>query len=216
MNIVNLTDISLSYYVKKQINHFFPDGKSSEFALIDRHLDESLERTLYCISKVKMWQADQFDVLHSSQYCTFLYYLANTIWQHEKAKNICTKLFFLNKSLNGIDCFYEIELPRVFLIAHSVGIVLAKATYGNYLVLYQNSTVGKNHGIAPVIEDNVILFANTAVIGRSLVKKGSVVSQGVSVLNRDTEASSLVYQGEAGSLVFKKPSHSIIEGFFRL
>jgi serine O-acetyltransferase len=98
------------------------------------------------------------------------------------------QLFLLNKALNAIDCIYEIELPETFFIGHSVGIVLAKARYGEHLVLYQNCTVGKNPGVAPVLAAGVVLHPNCAVIGRSLVRSGTVLSQGCSVINQATRA----------------------------
>jgi serine O-acetyltransferase len=62
--------------------------------------------------------------------------------------------------------------------------VLAKARYGNRLVLYQNSTVGKNHGAAPSLGEGVVLYPNSAIIGRCEIGAGSVIAQGVSVINR--------------------------------
>lgn len=215
MKIINLDRSRLASYVQAQIGHFFPTGEDAELALIDLHLHEALGRLERCIAQVRMWTPGQFDVLHSSQYCIFLYYLSNTIWRREQARSVCAKLFLLNKALNAIDCFYEIELPEVFFIGHSVGIVLAKASYGNHLVLYQNSTVGKNHGEAPVLEDGVILYPNTAVIGGCRVRSRSIIAQGVSVINRETEAGCIAYQGASGSLVFKAPSHDILADFFR-
>jgi serine O-acetyltransferase len=164
---------------------------------------------------VRLWRPGEFDYLHSSQYTTFLYYLANTLWHAGADPRLCTKLFLLNKALNGIDCYYEIELPEVFFIGHSVGIVLAKATYGEHLVLYQNSTVGKNHGVAPVLEDGVVLYPHSAVIGRSRVRHRSVIAQGVSVVNRDTEADRLVFQGAGGELVFKPAPRRALADIFR-
>ena len=216
MKIVSINEHQLSSYIHQQLKNFFPVPFSSDdILLIEKYLPETLHRTAYCIDHVSMWKPGFFDVLHSSQYCIFLYYLANTIWNHERQTTLCNKLFFLNKTLNGIDCFYEIVLPDIFFIGHSVGIVLAKATYGRYLVLYQNSTVGKNHGIAPVIEEKVILYPNSAVIGNSLVKKGSVISQGVSVINKTTQPDTLVFNGLCGALVYKKQSLKIVEGYFR-
>ncbi len=119
------------------------------------------------------------------------------------------------KALNGIDCFYEIELPEVFFIGHSVGIVLAKATYGNHLVLYQNSTVGKNHGIAPIIGDRVVLYPNSAVIGRCRIGSGSLISQGVSVINQDTPGQSAVFRGHGRNLEYKTLERDVINDFFR-
>ena len=162
-------------YVIMQLEHFFPDGQTGMKQIIGSGFDEALIRLEICINSIKMWRSGEFDYLHSSQYAIFLYFLANTLWRRGGDIRICTKLFFLNKTLNGIDCFYEIEMPEIFFIGHSVGIVLAKATYGNYLVLYQNSTVGKNHGIAPVLGDNVILYPNTAVLGSSHIQSGSII-----------------------------------------
>lgn len=215
MNIANLEAGLLGAYCREQLRRLVPFGDEADFPLIDKHLPEALKRLDHCIANVRWWQPGHFDILHSSQYCTFIYYLSNTIWRAEKSKSLCTKLFLLNKQLNAIDLFYEIDMPEVFFIGHSVGIVLAKATYGNHLVLYQNSTVGKNHGNAPVLEDGVILYPNTAVIGGSLVRQRSVIAQGVSVINRETEADHIAFQGPGNTLVFKKPDHDILRDFFR-
>ncbi|NSX17132.1 hypothetical protein HTY52_23850 [Cupriavidus taiwanensis] len=184
--------------------------------VIERNLDEALARTARCIDAVKMWKPGAFNYLHSSQYCQYLYYLANTIWRNERDAQTCTRLFLLNKALNGIDLFYEIEMPEIFFIGHSVGIVLAKATYGNYLVLYQNSTVGKNHGAAPVIGDGVVMYPNSAIIGRSRVGAGSVIAQGVGVINRDTPGDCLVFAGQGGDLVCKPATQPALEEYFRV
>lgn len=201
-------------YLQRQLTNFFPDG--SEYrALLNTHLDAALQRLRHCINAVRPWQRDAFDVLHSSQYCQFLYYLANTVWRESGQTELPTKLFLLNKALNGIDCFYEIQMPDVFYIGHSVGIVLAKASYGERLVLYQNSTVGKNHGVAPVLEDGVVLYANSAVIGGCRVGAGTVLSQGCSLVNHDAPAGVLVFSGVAGKPVFKPQTRPPLAQFFR-
>lgn len=205
-------------YVARQLSHFFPDGTEERVlvAHIEPYLDEALTRLQVCINAVRMWRENEFDYLHSSQYTIFLYFLANSIWRNGGDQSLCTKLFYLNKALNGIDLFYEIEMPSIFFIGHSVGIVLAKATYSDYLVLYQNSTVGKNHGIAPVLQEGVVMYPNTAIIGRCNVASGSVIGQGVSVINRDTPGNCLVFQGQGGDLVFRSSERSILSDIFRL
>ena len=213
LKLVNSTRSNLLKYVTTQLDTFFPDGANDTERILDSCLDEALTRLNRCISAVRMWRPGEFDYLHSSQYAIFLYFLANTLWQKEGANRVCVKLFFLNKTLNGIDCFYEIKMPEIFFIGHSVGIVLAKATYGNFLVLYQNSTVGKNHGIAPVIGERVILYPNSAIIGNCQVRDGSVISQGVSVISRETPGDCLVFQGSGGDLVFRSDKHSAAEYF---
>lgn len=216
MNIVNIEASQLADYIRAQIRNLFPLPNASSLSAIDVCLPQALARTEHCLSQVRMWKPGQLDVLHSSQYCIFLYYLANTVWQRERDSASCTLLFLLNKALNGIDLFYEIEMPEVFFIGHSVGIVLAKAHYSNYLVLYQNSTVGKNHGNAPRLEEGVVMFPNTAIIGDCLVRRGSVIAQGVSVINQETQENALVFQGQASRLVFKPAQRNILADIFRL
>lgn len=214
MDLVGFDRESLVRYTAKQVSNVVPDGFDSSVVLA-AHLDETLRRLHTCINAVRMWQQDQFDPLHSSQYCTFLYFWGNTIWRRTGSTAVPLRLFLLNKCLNAIDCFYEINLPDIFLIGHSVGIVLAKATYGNHLVLYQNSTVGKNHGHAPVLEDGVILYPNTAIIGKCHVASRSVIAQGVSVINRNTEPDAVAFQGPGRTLVFKPNTQNIQAGYFR-
>jgi serine O-acetyltransferase len=203
-------------YLGRQLDHFFPDGRGdAERPALQARLEPALQRLERCIAEVRMWTPGRFDHLHSTQYTIFLYTLANTLWKSGAERPLCDKLFGLNKALNGIDLFYEIELPEVFFIGHSVGIVLAKARYGNRLVLYQNSTVGKNHGEAPVLGDGVVMYPNTAIIGRCEIGAGSVISQGTSVVSRSTPGNCMVFPGQAGSLVFKPPSRDVLADLFR-
>lgn len=206
-------------YTCQQVNTFFPGMDRDVLqGIIARHWDETMARLQACIDRVTMWPQGQFNYLNSSQYCQYLYFLSNTIWREERnedALGAATRLFLLNKALNGIDLFYEIAMPDVFFIGHSVGIVLAKAMYGNYLVLYQNSTVGKNHGVAPVLGEGVILYPNSAIIGRCRIGDNTTVSQGTSVINRDTAGDCMVFPGEAGQLAIKAAKRPLIDDFFR-
>jgi serine O-acetyltransferase len=60
-----------------------------------------------------------------------------------------------------------------------------------------------------------VLYPNSAVIGRSRVRRGSVIAQGVSVVNRDTEPDRLVFQGASGELVFKPAPRRVLADIFR-
>ena len=207
---------ALLNYLGRQLDHFFPDGNGkAERPALQAGMETALRRLERCIGEVRMWTPGRFDHLHSSQYTPFLYYLANPLWRAGAERALCNKLFGLNKALNGIDLFYEIELPEVFFIGHSVGIVLAKATYGNRLVLYQNSTVGKNHGEAPVLGDGVVMYAGTAIIGRCQIRAGTVISQGTSIVDRSTPGNCMVFPGEAGGLVVKAPTRDVLGDLFR-
>lgn len=216
MKIINSSRAELIEYTVGQIAAFFPDGKKAIVNdAIERHIDEALARLAICINSVKTWEPDNFNYLHSSQYCTYLYFLANTIWRSSKEVDVPTRIFLLNKLLNGIDLFYEIEMPDIFFIGHSTGIVLAKAKYSNYFVIYQNSTVGKNHGIAPELGEGVIMYPNSSIIGRSLVGDHSVIAQGVGVMNTPIPGDCMVFSDGSRELVLKPLKRKLIEDFFR-
>lgn len=215
MNLVNFSRRELSDYTAGQLTVFFPDGKSAQIKdVIEKHLDEALTRLQRCINAVKTWEPDSFNYLHSSQYCTYLYFLANTMWRNTQEIEVPTKLFLLNKLLNGIDMFYEIAMPDIFFIGHSTGIVLAKAHYSNYLVIYQNSTVGKNHGVAPSLGERVIMYPNSAIIGGCTIGADSIIAQGVSVVNQDVPGRCMVFAGRE-SMTCKPLKRNIIEDHFR-
>ena len=216
MKLVDHTRASLIDYTVAQCTRVVPDGRDAPFrAAVDAHLDAALERLHACINACAPWRPDQFNVLQSSQHCIYLYYLANTIWRQSGDTAAPTRLFLMNKALNGIDLFYEIAMPEAFYIGHSVGIVLAKATYGNHLVLYQNSTVGRHKDQIPVIGERVVLYPNTAVIGRSVVESDCVVSQGTSVINRRVAAGQMAFRAADG-LAFKPRPADLIGEYFRL
>ncbi|RAK51983.1 hypothetical protein DJ017_19125 [Phenylobacterium soli] len=195
-----------------------PDGREDAFRkTVDAHLDEALERLHRCINACAPWRPDQFNVLQSSQHCIYLYYLSNTIWKRSGDTAAATRLFLMNKAFNGIDLFYEIAMPEVFYIGHSVGIVLAKATYGNYLVLYQGTTVGRHKDQIPVIGDRVILYPGTSVAGRAVVEDDCVISQGVRVINKHVPRGSMVFAGETpGGLTFRPRPDDLLSEYFRL
>jgi serine O-acetyltransferase len=204
-------------YTVAQCAAVVPDGREGAFrSAVDAHLDEALERLHRCINACAPWRADEFNVLQSSQHTIYLYFLANTIWKRSGDTEAPTRLFLMNKAFNGIDLFYEIAMPEVFYIGHSLGIVLAKATYGNYLVLYQNSTVGRHKDQIPVLGERVVLYPNTAVIGRSVVEDDAVVSQGVSVVNKRVPKGSMAFAGVPGELAFRPRPDDLIGEYFRL
>ena len=217
MKLIDHTRESLLGYLTAQCAAIVPDGREDAFKkAADAHLDEALERMHVCINACAPWRPDQFNVLQSSQHCIFLYYLSNTIFRRSGDTAAGTRLFLMNKALNGIDLFYEIAMPEVFYIGHSVGIVLAKATYGNYLVLYQNSTVGRHKTDIPVIGDRVVLYPNTAVIGRSVIGNDAVLSQGVSAVNKTVPPGMIAFRGAGTDLAFQPRPDDLLQEYFRL
>jgi len=217
MKLRGHTRESLLAYTVAQCAAVVPDGGEAAFrGLADAHLDEALERLHLCINGCSPWRPDEFNVLQSSQHTIYLYYLANTIWRRSGDTEAPTRLFLMNKAFNGIDLFYEIAMPKVFYIGHSVGIVLAKATYGEHLVLYQGTTVGRHKDQIPVIGDRVVLYPGSAVAGSAVVGDDVVVSQGVRVINKAVPAGQIAFAGVGGELVLRPRPEDLLQEYFRL
>jgi serine O-acetyltransferase len=208
---------SLLAYTVAQCAAVVPDGRDARFrSAVDAHLDETLERLHVCINGCSPWRPDEFNVLQSSQHTIFLYYLAHTIWMRSGDTAASTRLFLMNKAFNGIDLFYEIAMPAVFYIGHSVGIVLAKANYGNHLVLYQGVTVGRHKDQIPKIGDRVVLYPGSAVVAGSVIEDDAVLSQGVRVIGRRVPKGQIVFAGSAGDLTFRPRPDDLLQEYFRL
>ena len=216
MKLVDHTRESLLSYLTAQCAHVAPDGREAAFrAAVDAHLDEALERMHVCINACAPWRLDQFNVLQTSQHCILLYFLSNTIWTRSGDGAAATRLFLMNKAFNGIDLFYEIAMPPVFYIGHSVGIVLAKATYGNFLVLYQNSTIGRHKDQIPVIGDRVVLYPGSSVAAGSVIEDDVVLSQGVRIINKRVPAGMMAFAGAGNELVLRPRPDDLLAEYFR-
>lgn len=178
-------EATLAEYTRRQLENFFPDDtdRAKELALFRTALPAVKVKLLRLINEVRYWRPDRFDPMHSSQYCIYLYLLAREIAKAGLDKATPTRLFYLNKALNGIDLFYEVELPEVFFFGHTTGMVFAKASYGEHLIFYQNSTVGRSGSKAPSIGPRVCIFPNSLVLGSTHIESDVIVSAGSSLIN---------------------------------
>jgi serine O-acetyltransferase len=216
MRIVDVEPDFICSYIVRQLDSLFPDDNNEHEAAIRDHIREALQRTFVCVRSVKMWKPEEFDYLHTSQYLTLLYFLSNTIWRRTNNRTVCSKIFALNKTLNGIDLFYEIEMPAHFFVGHSVGIVLAKAQYGDYLVLYQNSTVGRHFDRYPRLGEGIIIYPNSAIVGSCKVLDNTVLSLGSRLVDVDTPGNCVVESGAASMPTFRPLGRRYADDYFRI
>ncbi len=215
MQLKNSSRQLLLDYVTAQVDTLFPDHVTDARRVIDRGLDETLDRLDVCVNAVAMWRPGEFDYLHSSQNCIFLYYLANTIWRTQEHENVSTKLFYLNKALNGFECFYDTPLPDKFFVGHTVGIVLVRTAYPEYFAVYQNCLVGQSNGDRPVIEERVLMYPGSSILGASHVRAGTVLAQGTKIVDAETPGESVAFSN-GPELVFKSPKTDPLAQIFRL
>lgn len=115
--------------------------------------------------------------------------------------------------MHSVDWFYAVDLPVHFLCEHPLGCVLGRAVYGDYFFVYQGTTVGGNRrkgGIDyPIIGENVILFANATVLGRTLIGNNVVVSADTYIIDTEIPDNCLVFGRSPNLTIVKKTEDEI-------
>lgn len=201
--IIELSNAELIHLVNRQLANMF--GLCDDIAV---YLDEALDRVERCFdqNKNKYYHNASglvnFSPFHSGQYSIFLYYLANTVYLKSKNHSLSTKLYYLNKIMNSVDWYYELELPEYWGVEHPLASVLGRARYSNGFFFYQGCTVGGNKGKYPVLGENVILYSNASILGNSSIGNNVAVSTGTTVLDAVIPSNSLVF-GQSPNLVIK-------------
>lgn len=161
---------ALINYLSKQLELFYPDGVVVKDGLI-HIMPTVIERMDYCFSHInkKYYIEDGqscFNHLNADHYAMFLYFVSNEAWRQNLIL-IATKAFLLNKALHGIDVFYSISLPNIFLFVHPIGTVLGNASYADFLVVYQHVTVGSDvGGVYPHFGKGCVLYSKSSAIGQ--------------------------------------------------
>jgi len=156
----------------------------------------------------------EFDFFQTHHHILFLYTFARLLYERNVSNNLCTRLYLLNRMINGIDLFYKIKMPKYFLLGHGLGTVFSGATYGNYLVVFQNSTIGIQDGVYPDIGDKVIVYPNCVIAGKTKIGNNCVIGAGTILINKTIPDNSIVYGGEI--LQIKKNSKNLISKYFNI
>jgi serine O-acetyltransferase len=205
--MMSLTKSELASYVMQQLRNYFPDRRSVED--VGLPMDDTLDRVQFCFSEVhakyyKRGSETLFNHLNTDQYAMFLYFLSNTLHKRSADESLCEKVYFLNKALHRIDALYSVALPDIFLFSHPVGTVLGKAKYSNYLLVYQNGTIGSNHRTNfPVIGEFVSIYKGASVLGKCEVGDNCKISAHSLLMDRDLE-SNKIYIGTPSSFTIKE------------
>jgi serine O-acetyltransferase len=118
-------------------------------------------------------------------------------------------------STTGIDIHPGATIGKGFFIDHGTGVVIGETCHiGNNVKLYQGVTLGAKsfpldeHGRPikhiqrhPTVEDNVIVYSNSTILGDdTVIGKGTVVAGNV-FLMKSTPPGSLVTRAEGGVVV---------------
>ena len=194
--ILTLQKPQLLNYVLRQVNHYFPDGREMVENDLLPVFDHTIMRVEYCFSKINNkyffdGQYSVFNHLHGDQYCIFLYYLSNTMFRNGIDTGLCSKIYLLNKALHGLDAYFEVELPDIFLVIHPLATVLGRAKYSNYLLVYQRCGIGSNRNIYPNLGQFLTLHPGSAILGKSDISDGCSIAAESLVLDMDLTHNSM-------------------------
>jgi serine O-acetyltransferase len=180
----------LAALASAQVNAMFPDGSPVAAADLRAAAARALLRLEHCFAHINnkyFFDGKQavFDHLHGDQYAMWLYFLSNQLHLDGAPPAASKKLFLLNKALHGCDIFYEIALPSIFLLVHPLGTVLGRASYQDYLLVYQRVGVGSNHDVYPQLGRHLTLRPGSSVLGQARVGDHCSVAAESLVLDRD-------------------------------
>lgn len=181
---------SLAAFAAAQLNAFFPDPDPVTADDLLAAVQGALPRLEHCFSHVANkyffdGEAAVFNHLHGDQYAMWLYLLSNELHRQGGPAATCSKLFLLNKALHGLDAFYEVELPSVFLFVHPLGTVLGRGHYGDFFVVYQRCGVGSNNDVYPTFGRHVTMRPGSAVLGACVIGDHCQIATEALVLDRD-------------------------------
>jgi len=187
---------ALAAYLRRLLGTHFPDGGGDSLDLTPS-VHDALARTEHNFARIhrKYFTVDgrtRFDHLNGDHLATFLYFVANSCWQLTGDIVVPTKLFSLNKLLHGLDLFYSVQLPEVFLLVHPVGTVIGNAAYNDYLVVYQNCTIGSEAGHYPRLGEGVVLNSRVSIIGECTVGDNVVFGANSFIVDTDIPSDSIV------------------------
>lgn len=196
---------------KKKLSDLVSNQLQSIFGInvdLYPYQDTVLERLENCFKYCgnKYYYADQntkFSPFHSVQYSIYLYYLANSIYRIDGANDTSAQLYYLNKVLNCVDWYYEIHLPDVFCAEHPLSSVMGRADYSDKLFFYQGCTVGGNNFHYPSLGENVIMYSNTTIIGKSRIGNNVIVSSGCIIKDAIIPSNCIVF-GQSPNLIIKQ------------
>lgn len=201
------------------MNNFLAFDKTNDLLVLEKAINIALDRTEYNFkfNKNKYYSKEgqvYFNPFHSDQYAVFLYYLSNSLWKEFQNFSLANRVYYLNKILNSLDLYFEVELPDIFSLGHPVGSVMGRASYSNFFCFSQNCTVGNNKNIYPTFGKNVVLFSGVTVIGNCNIGENCLISANTYIKDTDIPSNSIVF-GNSPNLIIKVKTKEYMERYIQ-
>ena len=202
----SIPETEIMELLSHQLRNTFMLSKDEHYSLIEAW-SEVKNRLEYCFSKTpNKYYNNQgetfFNPYQSAQYTIFLYFMSRIIWIRTENSILADKVYYLNKTLNGCDLFYQVELPDFFKLDHPVGSVMGRAHYGEGFSFGQCCTVGNNRGIYPFLGKNVRMCAFSSIIGNCKVGDNVIIGSNSGIKDIDVPSNTIVF-GHTPNNIFK-------------
>ena len=217
---LSLEKKELIEYTSSQLNIFFPDKNLVSLSKTPALIDLAIDRLDYCFKHVAFERYNkqgvtQFNHLYADHYLMYIWFLGNSFWKEKNDISIASKLYYLNKILHGLDCMYDTLMPNIFLLFHSTGTMLGKASYSDFFIGLQGCTVGSQKGNYPVFGKGVSLTANSSVIGQCNIGNRCTISTRTTIFQKDiTDDNTAFVDFETGQLLVKPSKQCYAQQFF--
>ncbi len=189
-------------YLHSQLKSIFP-GDDLLVAEVLPYVGAAIIETMGIVDCLVDWRERGFNKLISWQYATFLYKLAHMCVRNGVNDAATDRLFLLNKALNGLDLHPNIELPKNFFLSHTNSAVFARASYSDYCVFHQGITVGRKGDERPVMEEYLVMYPASMIIGNCYVRKNTVLAPGVRLIDTNTPGNCYVFEDGNGRVRFQ-------------
>lgn len=204
----------LAAFTAHQLASLFPDGpEADDAAALNAIVGGALERMRPILAAVRAFEPERFDHFHSLQYASYLYLLSRAAAQAGD-RTLADRLFCLNRALNALDLYHQVELGEVFFLSHGLGSVIGAARFAERLVIFQSVTVGRVGDNRPTLGEGVVLFPGASVTGRSVIGRNCVIGANASVHNLTIEDDMMVAQAD-GRLVVRPRERDYLDLYFR-
>ena len=214
----SISEKSLLKYIYTQVNNIIPDNNKVDKKNLEYCLKVALERIelSFSVIKNKYYYKNNlsfFNHLNADHYSALLYFISNNAYKINDV-TISSKFFLLNKFMFGVDVFYKVELPSHFIFVHPLGTILGNAKYEDFLVVYQNVTVGSTtDGFYPNFSKKTILYSNSSLIGKSKIGENFILAANSSLINKNIGKNKIV-KGAYPNNSISNNKKSIIKNYF--
>lgn len=201
----------------RQLNNYWYEIDNNMIKQAMLQALEVVENNYIGIPDKRFWNGMEvvFSPYMSTQWMNFLYRLSHALYMNG-AGIAADQVYYLNKIMHSIDWFYAIDLPIHFHCEHPLGSVLGRANYGDYLFVYQGTTVGGNRSRGelqyPTIGNNVVLYANATVLGKCEIGNNVLISSGSYIINEKIPDNCIVF-GSSPNITIKRKSEKEIKQY---